>query len=171
MGYTFFLAASLFSIYRRRVGVELQHKFIKRIYQECLAVSGNRFRSWAFGLLREVVEFDSAIWCKGEIRSGALRSVTTTLLPSSYTTSFDRMRRHNPIYLHAWDNPGQLFDLADIYPNRKERNDCQIVQRLYQPAKITQQCGVLHTDASPGSFTYMEFYKTNTKKRFSPLDK
>ena len=151
--------------------MDSQQQFIKRIYQECLAVSGNRFRSWALGLLREVVDFDSAIWCKGEIETGALRSVTTTLLPGNYSAAFDRMRKHNPVYAKAWEHQGALFDLADMHCNNRAREDSQIVQRLLEPAGIFHQCGIMHTEGSPGFFTYMEFYKTKKKRCFSPLEK
>lgn len=125
---------------------------------------------WALNFLRQVINFDGAIWGTGHVSTKAFH--TQTAIDIS-TDIFDQLKANlaiNPIFETLFSTQGGAVDMQDVLPD-EQFYDSQLYQSCFKPFGIERILSSLHIDERSGIFTLLTLYRYNREEGFSVEEK
>ncbi|RTR40765.1 LuxR family transcriptional regulator [Shewanella canadensis] len=145
-------------------------QFISRLYRESPRVSLEDFPVWALSFLRQVINFDGAIWGTGHVSTKAFHTQTAIDISSDI---FDQLKANvaiNPIFETLFSTQGGAVDMGDVLPD-EEFYDSALYHNCFKPFGIERILSSLHVDERSGIFTLLTLYRYNREEGFSAKEK
>lgn len=145
---------------------------VLKLYQAVDQVEPDCFRKWALILLREYIEFDSAIWIQGVVVEGIpiTHSVYLDNLSEDMLQEYANWASEDYLFEAVLCNPGRCFLMSDVM-DVEARRDTPMYQQFASKYGIEQVAGAMVPFGASGIHSFLSLYRNRMDQPFSEGDR
>lgn len=144
--------------------------FISQLYRESPLVSLEDFSSWALNLLKQVIDFDAAIWGTGHMSTQTFHTQTAVGVTPEIFSLLQENVSINPIFEKLLLSDGSAVDMADVYQD-EDFYQSVVYKRCFKPFSIERILSSIHIEERSGIFTLLTLYRFDRSNMFSEREK
>lgn len=145
-------------------------EFISRLYRATPRIALEHFRAWALDALKEVFEFDAAIWSTGHLSTRRFHTHTTLALPLTFADLLIDHLPINPISKVLFQRAGQAVDMREVLSDDLFF-DSAIYHTVFEPHGIQRVLSSIHIAPRSGIYTLLSVYRFDRRKQFTEHEK
>ena len=152
------------------VKVKNPDHFISQLYREAPNIAIEEFATWSLDLLRQVIDFDGAVWATGHISTRRFHTQTTLDVSQDILQRLIDYTEINPIFEHLFKQQGQAVDMSDAIDDDAFYRST-VYRMCFEPFGIERILSSMHIDERSGLFTLLTLYRYDREHCFSEQEK
>lgn len=153
-----------------RSGLDPVDHLVGHLYRSALRQAPGGFREWALRQLRDVIDFDGALWGTGTISRWRFHTCTVIGLPEDFPQALESTYDINPLVPRILAQPDTPLDRREVLDD-DAFFESEIYRRCFSRYGISHVLSTGHVDRRGGLYSLLTLYRSERTRPFDAQDR